>query len=405
MLSRQRAASLIIAIIIGLMAEALIARSTLIGHGTLTLTQAMMARDFGDFWSAGHLAWAGKLSVIFHPSQFQLWLDHRFPFVHGARMWSYPPSMLPLVLPTGYLGPTAGFVVWTMLGLIALAVALALLVPWPDFGAALLLACVLPVLWDNILVGQNAAFTGALLIAGFAWLDRRPGWAGLAFGVLTIKPQLGLLVPLASLAAGRWRALGVAATVALGLIGLSALAFPGTWAMFFAHVAPVMQHRLLRAYHPTSGQSYMSSAFIATRGVGFPVWAAWGVQSLVTGTAAMAMVKLWRRRDLDAAARLPRIVASIALCLAATPYTLDYDAVGGGLALMALIVTQGQSLPRDRFEIALLAIATPGWSMVLAVVFHVPVFAWIPWFVLGCWEAFSPAPLHWAPAISTGRAR
>ncbi|MGC8531404.1 MAG: glycosyltransferase family 87 protein [Acidiphilium sp.] len=405
MLSPKRAAALIVAIVIGLMAEALIARSTLIAHGALSLTQAMMARDFGDFWSAGHLAWAGKLQIIFHPAQFQHWLDHRFPFVRGARMWSYPPSMLPLVLPTGYLGPTAGFVVWTMLGLIALAGALALLVPRQDFGPAWLLACVLPVLWDNILVGQNAAFTGALLIAGFAWLDRRPGWAGLAFGLLTIKPQLGLLVPLAVMAAARWRAVGVAAIVALGVIGLSALAFPGSWGMFFAHVAPVMQHRLLRAYQPTSGQAYMSSAFIAARGVGFPTWAAWGVQSLVTGTAAMAMVKLWRRRDIDAAARLPRIMASIALCLAATPYTLDYDAVGGGLALAALIVTQGQSLRRDRFEIALLAIATPGWSMVLAVVFHVPVFAWIPWFILGCWEAFSPAPIHRAPAISTGRAR
>ncbi|GAA5264804.1 alpha-1,2-mannosyltransferase [Acidiphilium sp. MT5] len=405
MLSQKRAAALIIAMVIGLTPEALIARSIFYGHGTPTLMHSIMARDFGDFWSAGHLAWAGKLQIIFHPAQFQHWLHHRFPFVRGIRMWSYPPSMIPLVLPAALFGPTAGFIVWTILGLIALAAALALLVPRQDFGPAWLLACVLPVLWDNILVGQNAAFTGALLIAGFAWLDRRPGWAGLAFGLLTIKPQLGLLVPLAIMAAARWRAVGVAAIVALGLIGLSALAFPGSWGMFFAHVAPVMQHRLLRAYQPTPGQAYMSSAFIAARGVGFPTWAAWGVQCLVTGTAAMAMVKLWRRRDIDAAARLPRIMASIALCLAATPYTLDYDAVGGGLALVALIVTQGQSLRRDRFEIALLAIATPGWSLMLALAFRVPVFAWIPWFILGCWEAFSPAPIHRAPAISTGRAR
>jgi hypothetical protein len=405
MLSPKRSAALIIAIIIGLIAEALIARSTVYGHGTLTLAQAMMARDFGDFWSAGHLAWAGKLQIIFHPGRFQHWLEHRFTFVHGARMWSYPPSMIFLVLPAGLLGPTTGFVLWTILGLIALAAALALLVRRQDFGSAALLACGLPVLWDNIFVGQNAAFTGALLVAGFAWLDRRPAWAGVAFGLLTIKPQLGLLVPLAMVAATRWRAVGVAALVALGLIGLSALAFPGSWSMFFAHVSPLMQHRLLRAYQPTSGQAYMSSAFIAARGVGFAKWAAWGVQSLVTGTAAMAMVRVWRRGDLNPSARLPRVVASVALCLTATPYSLDYDAVGGGLALAALIATQGQSLKRDRFELALVAIATPGWSMVLAVVFHVPVFAWVPWFILGCWEAFAPAQNHRAPAISTGRAR
>ncbi|HQT88088.1 MAG TPA: glycosyltransferase family 87 protein [Acidiphilium sp.] len=405
MLSRKRAFGLIAAIVVGLIAEALIARSTLYGHGTLTLGQGMMARDFGDFWSAGHLAWAGRVRIIFQPSLFQHWLEGRFTFVHGARMWSYPPSMVFLVLPVGLVGPVAGFVLWTALGMAALAGALALLVPRRDFGPAALLVCMLPVVWDNILAGQNAAFTGAMLIAGFVWLDRRPGWAGVAFGLLTIKPQLGLLVPLALLAAGRWRAIGIAALVAVGLAGLSALVFPGSWTMFFAHVATAMQHRLLRHYLPTPGQAYMSSAFIAAEGARFPIWAAWATQGLVTMLASVAMVRLWRRTPASSTARLWRIVASVALCLAASPYGLDYDAVGGGLALAALIVTQGQSLRRDRFEVGLVAIATPGWSLVLAEVFHVPVFAWIPWLILGCWEAFAPEQNHRAPAISTGEAR
>jgi hypothetical protein len=405
MLSRKRAAALIVALVIGLVPEILIAHASLVGHGPTRIVRWMLARDFTDFWSAAHLAWAGRVHIIFHPMLFQGWLERRFAFVHGTRLWSYPPNMLFLVLPVGLLGPVAGFVVWSLMGLAGLGAALALVVPKRDFWATMLLICVLPVVWDDIQVGQNAAFTGALLIAGFVWLERRPGWAGVAFGLLTIKPQLGLLVPVAMLAARRWRTIGVAALVALGLAGLSALIFRGSWRLFFAHVEPAMQLRLVRAYVPTPSQAYMSSAFVAARALHWGVGFAWLVQGLVIALAGMAILRLWRRDNLDAGASRSRVAASVALCLAATPFSLDYDAVGATVMLLALIVTQGQSRRQDWFELALLAIAVPGWGLILALAFPIPVFPWLIWLALGCWEAFAPEQIHRAPAISAGRAR
>src|SRR5262249_22533250 len=47
----------------------------------------------------------------------------------------------------------------------------------------------------NALHGQNAFLTVALFAAGVLMLDRRPWLAGLAFGALVCKPQLGLILP------------------------------------------------------------------------------------------------------------------------------------------------------------------------------------------------------------------
>jgi hypothetical protein len=50
--------------------------------------------------------------------------------------------------------------------------------------------------------GQNGFLTSALILGGLWPLPHRQGWAGLLFGLATIKPQLGLLIPIALLAAG-----------------------------------------------------------------------------------------------------------------------------------------------------------------------------------------------------------
>ena len=46
-----------------------------------------------------------------------------------------------------------------------------------------------------------------MLITIFAWLDRRPVAAGVLIGLLTLKPQLGILFPVMLIASARWRVL------------------------------------------------------------------------------------------------------------------------------------------------------------------------------------------------------
>ena len=73
-------------------------------------------------------------------------------------------------------------------------------------------------------IGQNGFFTAALLIAGLVNLDRRPVLSGVLFGILTIKPQLGLLLPLMLVVSGRWRTIVSAATTTAALVAATVMA-------------------------------------------------------------------------------------------------------------------------------------------------------------------------------------
>ena len=63
-----------------------------------------------------------------------------------------------------------------------------------------MLALAFPATFINLFHGQNGFLNAALLGAALLALDRRPVVAGILFGLLSYKPHLGLLVPLALLA-------------------------------------------------------------------------------------------------------------------------------------------------------------------------------------------------------------
>src|SRR5262249_10212824 len=77
----------------------------------------------------------------------------------------------------------------------------------------------------NILAGQNGFLTASLLGASLLFLERQPVLAGVFFGCLTYKPQFGILLPVALVAAKKWRAVAAAVATAALLMGASVAAF------------------------------------------------------------------------------------------------------------------------------------------------------------------------------------
>ena len=62
--------------------------------------------------------------------------------------------------------------------------------------------------------GQNGFLTAALIGGTLGLLERRPALAGVCLGLLTYKPQFGLLFPIVLIADRRWRTIAVACGVA-----------------------------------------------------------------------------------------------------------------------------------------------------------------------------------------------
>ena len=141
----------------------------------------------------------------------------------------------------------------------------------------LLLAVAFPVVLTNTLVGQNGFLTASLIGATLYLMPIRPVLAGICLGLLSYKPQYGLLFPLVLIAASRWTVFFTAGAVAVGIALLSWLAF-GTesWQAFF-HWMPMFSQAFLTEGRAPWGkmQKHLRAGAIFRRhraiGVGVPV--------------------------------------------------------------------------------------------------------------------------------------
>jgi hypothetical protein len=186
---------------------------------------------------------------------------------------------------------------------------------------SLWLAIAFPGALVNLTNGQNGFLTLALLGAAMLTLERRPILAGVFFGLMSYKPQYGILVPIFLIVTGRWRAI-VSASVTVAFLAALSFAIFGaqTWQAFFSSIA-FTRHVVLE--QGGSGFEKLQSAFAAARLWGFGVATAYVVQAAVSLIAAMVVIWIWRRTanfELQAAA-----LATAALLM--TPYMMDYDLV------------------------------------------------------------------------------
>ena len=84
-----------------------------------------------------------------------------------------------------------------------------------------LAAVVAPATGITIISGQSGFLSGALMIGGLRLVSKRPMLAGILFGLLAYKPQLGVLLPVVLISAGQWRAVASAVLTVLACILVS----------------------------------------------------------------------------------------------------------------------------------------------------------------------------------------
>jgi hypothetical protein len=93
--------------------------------------------------------------------------------------------------------------------------------------------------------GQNGFLTAALFGGFLLLLQGLPIASGILLGLMTYKPQFGILLPVALICGGHWRAL-CSGVIATGFtIVASIMAFgPGTYANFIRYL-PLTSHASL----------------------------------------------------------------------------------------------------------------------------------------------------------------
>ncbi len=272
--------------------------------------------DFASFWAASRLIWAGQGAGVYVRALHQV---AQLPIVPAREYeaFFYPPPYLLLCAPLAalpFFGALAGF-----MGVTGAAYAAALRCA-ARAPFAVLAALAFPPVLQNLIAGQNAMLTAAILGAGLTLMDRRPRLAGAILGLMVIKPHLALAVPFALVLSGRWRVLVCAGLSAAALMAVSTAAFGWEAWRGFAVAANTGRQTLEAGLVPFSR---FQSAFAIARGFGLGVGPAYWVQALSIAGAFAALVRA--RRGLVSAAVERSIIVLAGLLI--TPFVLDYDHV------------------------------------------------------------------------------
>ena len=303
--------------------------------------------DFINVWVAGKLALEG------HPAWAWDWDIQKQVQVAALRRsydgnfaWHYPPPFLFVATLLATLSYPIAYVGWAMASIAPYLVAMRAIVGRP-FG--LLLAAAFPVVLTNTLVGQNGFLTAALIGGTLYLMPVRPVLAGVLLGLLSYKPQYGLLFPIALIATAQWRVFVSASLTTVVVSAASWLAF-GTesWQAFF-HWMPMFSQAFLVEGRAPWGK--MQSIFALVRYFGGPEQLAWALQWILGIAVAVTVTLIWRGR----VAYSLKAAALAAGTLLVTPYLFLYDVMVLAIAV-AFLVRVGLRCGFERHELPALAL-------------------------------------------------
>ena len=247
------------------------------GAGLTDAAGERFGRDFFQFWSSAVLAAAGRPEAAYIVGPHQT-VDQPL---------AYPPIVMLLCRPLAGLSYAHAVGLLGGLGLALFTWSLSRLVGWKTAALAAIGA---PAAFIDIFLGQNGYYTAVLLV----WLvERFPVRSGILLGILCCKPQLGILLAPALVAARHWQVLIAATATAFALAAASAILFgPDIWIAFFDRL--VLQRQWMELQ--VAAWSAMPTVFAMMRLLGASPPVAYLTQSISTISAAIAVAALWRER-------------------------------------------------------------------------------------------------------------
>ena len=272
--------------------------------------------DYIALWGAGRLALQGRPAAAYdwqaHADAMSEGLGRqaqKFPF-------PYPPTFLALMAPIAALPYLQSLLVWC-LGTLALYLFTLGSIVGRWEGAVWLGAMIVTL--ANIVAGQNGFLTAALVGGGLLLLPQRPVLAGVLIGLLSYKPHLGLLIPIALAAGGHWRAFAsAAATVIVTALAATDMFGIEPWYAFVDNLgrfgAEVAAERFM-----VTGKLQSAYGFLAT--LGAPKGVAMAAQAALTLSLVGLTALVWRSAT-------PYPVKAAFLATAAvlvSPYVFIYD--------------------------------------------------------------------------------
>ena len=302
------------------------------GAGDRGIAGPLKGPDFTHFYTLGHLA-----------SSHQIFSMYDIAALHDAQVALVPessPDLYPPVYPpqaAAFFAPLSGWsyqralLLWNVLTIAGYA-----LIVWsawkpvsnllPDRTLMIAAAAAFPPFWSLVLHGQVTILILAAFWAGWLALERRrPVLAGLAFGLLALKPQFGVPLAVVVLTCGEWAMLAGAIASVVAQVGAVWMMLGSAVFREFARTLPItFGHVDLLEAKPFLSHSLRSVTRLAPNWIGVPVWIA------LAAIALWYTVRVWRS-DAPVRVRLGTVMLAAVLV---NPHLIIYDATVLALPLV-----------------------------------------------------------------------
>ncbi|HEV7634500.1 MAG TPA: glycosyltransferase family 87 protein [Bradyrhizobium sp.] len=314
----------------------------------------VLGRDFLNLWMYGRAVLDLDPARFYDLATYNAELAKLLGPGYPGQNWPNPPTALVVMAPFGLLAYFPALIAWFAIGILAFYLAGRRAVSDARILAVLLLS---PAALLCVISGQSSFLTTAALLAIFASLDKRPVVAGVLIGLLTVKPQLGVLFPFALIASGRWRVFWWAAVTALALVAMSvALGGQESWHDYIVKALP-LQREVLRDAAGTA-VPFQPTVFMNLRGLvgnraGEAIQLAFAIAAVAAVAVAFRYVKGSHARLLPA--------LFFACTVSASPYMGAYDLLPLTSAAIVLLA-EGKLDPTGR-RLAQLVFWTPALQL------------------------------------------
>ncbi|WP_052223319.1 glycosyltransferase family 87 protein [Novosphingobium malaysiense] len=350
----------------------------------------LIGTDFISFWTTGHMLQQGgdvydAAAHIARQRQF-------FATDSGYTAFFYPPSFLPICWPLGLFGYFPALAAWLITtGALYIAAVREWWLRAGEPAPLWLLVLAFPAVPLVITHGQTSFLVATLLGLGALLVRQRPDLAGVLFGLATIKPQFGPLIPLALMLTREWRTVFSAAATTILLMMLAVvLSGPGVWTEWLA--ASARAQAAMEAGGVPFGK--MVSVFAGARLLGADVSFSYGLQVASAIGVGLGIGLLCRQHRWSAGLG----AAVLAGALLVTPFALDYDLVLLAFPMLWLLGEGLRNGFREWEKLALaLAFVAPAFARPLALNLSIPIMPAVLalLFAVIVLRATNPAPVHW----------
>ena len=349
------------AVIVATILWALAAVLVFTGSGYRSFTGRLKGTDFVHFYTLGHLALIGDSGRLYDPEGQHAVQVNLVP--ESDPEWYfpvYPPQVALVFAPLARWSYGTAAVLW---GLVTITLyALVVWLAWrpsrtvlPDRWFVVAAAAAFAPFWNLVLHGQTTIVPLVAFCLGWLALERRHRFlAGLAFGLLMIKPQYGIVLAGVVLARREWAMLaGAVVSMSAQVAAVSLLLDPSA-VLAYAHVLPRVVEQAY-ALEPKPYQMHSLRALTNLLPSSIGTWV-WGIVSL---GVIWQTVRVWR-------IGVPVVLQLAALVLASvlvSPHATIYDAT---LLVLPLLWVGGwiQATPERQAQMGRMFWPTVYWLCV-----------------------------------------